>query len=87
MVVEGDSVTVIEVLNNGTSQFSSYGNILGDIHFQSACFQHVEFKYISRVCNSVADALAKKASFVVGLQVWLEDLLDDLAPLVVRDVH
>ena len=87
MVVEGDSVTVIEVLNNGTGQFSSYGNILGDIHFQSTCFQLVEFKYISRVCNSVADALAKKANSVVGLQVWLEDLLDDLAPLVVRDVH
>ena len=69
VVVEGDSVTVIEVLNNGTGQFSSYGNILGDIHFQSTCFQHVEFKYISRVCNFVADALAKKASFVVGLQV------------------
>ena len=87
MVVEGDSVSVIEVLNNGTGQFSSYGNILGDILFQSTCFQHVEFKYISRVCNFVADALAKKASFVVGLQVWLEDLPDDIAPLVVRDVH
>ena len=49
--------------------------------------QLVEFKYISRVCNSVADALAKKANFVVGLQVWLEDLPDDIAPLMVRDVH
>ena len=87
VVVEGDSVIVIKALNNGTCQFTSYGNILGDIRFQSACFQHVEFRYISHVCNSVADALAKKASFVVGLQVWLEVLPDDIAPLVVRDVH
>ena len=49
--------------------------------------QLVEFKYISRVCNFVADALAKKANSVVGLQVWLEVLPDDVAPLVVRDVH
>ena len=87
VVVEGDFVTIIEALNNCTGQFASYGNILGDIRFQSACFQHIEFKYISRVCNSVADVLAKKASSVVGLQVWLEDLLDDIAFLVVRDVH
>ena len=30
------------------------------------------------MCNSVANALAKKASSVVGLQVWLEDLLADM---------
>ncbi|KAK9993501.1 hypothetical protein SO802_023204 [Lithocarpus litseifolius] len=66
-VVKGDSVIVTEALNNGTGQFASYGNILGDIRYQSAYFQHVEFKYISHVCNSAADALVKKASSVVGL--------------------
>ena len=68
-------------------QFASYGNILGDIRFQAAGFQHVEFNYVSRVCNSVVDALAKKASSALGLQVWLKDLPDDIAPLVFRDVH
>ena len=87
VVVEGDSVTVIEALKNGMGQFASYGNILDDIRFQSTCFQYVEFSYTSRVCNSVADVLAKKASSSVGLQVWLEDLLEDIVPLVVRDVH
>ena len=60
-------------IKNGTCQFASYGNILGDIRFQLACFQHVEFKYISFVCNFVVDAL--------------EDLPNDIAPLVLRDVH
>ena len=87
MVVEGDAVTVIEALKNGTSQFASYGNILDDIRSQSTCFQFIDFSFTSRVCNSVADALAKKASSGVGLQVWLEDLPDDIVPLVVRDVH
>ena len=87
MVIEGDSVTVIEALKNGLGQFASYENVLDDIWSQSAGFQYVEFSYTSRVCNSVADALAKKAKSGVGFQVWLEDLLDDIAPFVLRDVH
>ena len=87
VVIEGDSVTVIEALKNGTGQFASYGNILDDIQFQSTGFQYVEFLYTSRACNSVADALAKKANSGVGFQVWLEDLPEDIVPFVVRDVH
>ena len=87
VVVEGDFVTVIEALKKGTGQFASHGNILDDIRFQSTCLQYVDFSYTSRICNSIADALAKKASSGVGLQVWLEDLLDDIVLLVVRDVH
>ena len=87
VVVRGDSVTIIEALKNGTGQFASYGNILDDIRFQSTCFQYVEFSYTSRVCNSVVVALAKKASFGGGFQVWLEDLPKDIVPFMVRDVH
>ena len=87
VVIEGDSVTVIKALKNGSGQFASYGNVLDDIRSQSVGFQYVEFSYTSHVCNSVADALAKKAKSVVGFQVWLEDLPDDIAPFVFRDVH
>ena len=87
VVVEGDSITVIKALKNGSGQFASYGNILDDIRFQSTGFQYVEFLYTSCVCNSVADALAKKANSHVGFQVWLEDLPEDIVPFVVRDVH
>ena len=87
VVIEGDSVTIIEALKNGSGQFASYGNVLDDIRSHLAGFQYVEFSYTSRVCNSVADALAKKAKSGVGLQVWLEDLPDDIAPFVFRDVH
>ena len=67
MVVEGDFATVIEALINGSGQFARYENILGDIRFQAVGFQHVEFNYVSHVCNSVADVLAKKASSALGL--------------------
>ena len=67
MVIERDSTIVIEALNNGLGKFASYVNILGDIRFQAASLQHVEFNHISCVCNSVANALAKKASSTLGL--------------------
>ena len=69
VVIEGDSAVVIDALQLGTGELSSFGNILADIHAQASAFQCVAFNYVSRVCNSVADALAKKASSNVGLQV------------------
>ena len=74
VIVEGDSAVVIEALLLGSGQLASYGNILDDILVQAAVFQFVDFSHTSRVCNSVADALAKKASSSVGLQIWLEVL-------------
>ena len=40
--------------------------------FSVGAFQFVVFSHTSRVCNSVADAPAKKAKSVVGDQCWLE---------------
>lgn len=52
---------------------------------QVSVLQFVVFSHISRVvtCNSAADALAKKANSIVGAQVWLDDLPDDIAPACV----
>ena len=53
----------------------------------SAVFQFVEFVFVNRCCNSVADALAKKPKLIVGDQVGLQDVPADIAPLVFHDVH
>lgn len=45
---------------------ASFGNILDDIRLQSVVFQFVEFVHISRTCNSIANALAKKVKSDVG---------------------
>ena len=55
--------------------------------FSVGAFQFVVFSQTSRVCNSVDDALTKKAKSVVGYQCWLGDMPADIAPLVYRDVH
>ena len=66
VVFEGDSAVIINVLLHGASELASFGNILDDIRLHSSVFQFVEFVHVSRNCNLVADALAKKAKLNVG---------------------
>ena len=87
VVFEGDSAAVIDALRQGSGEFTCYGNVLDDIRVHVSAFQFFDFNLVNRLCNSIADALAKKASSVVGLQVWLGDLPTDIAPLLFRDVH
>ena len=65
-----------------SGELATCGAVLEDICVLISGFQMVEFQYVPRNCNAVADALAKKASWVLGLQVWLEDIPTDIAPLV-----
>ena len=87
VVFEGDSAAVINALRQGLGKLTCYGNVLDDIRVHGSAFQYCNFNLVSRLCNSVADALAKKANSVVGSQVWLGDLPTDIAPLLFRDVH
>ena len=87
VVFEGDSIVIINALPHGVDDMASFGNILDNIRMHSVVFQFVEFVYVNRSCNTVADALAKKAKSDVGVQVWLNDLPADIASLVLRDVH
>ena len=87
VVFEGDSIVIINALPHGVDDMASFGNILDNIRMHFAVFQFVEFVYVNRSCNTVADALAKKAKSDVGVQVWLNDLPADIASLVLRDIH
>ena len=84
---EGDSAAMINALRHGLGELTCHGNVLDDIWAHISNFQFCDFNLVSRLCNSVANALAKKVSSVVGLQVWLGDLPVDIAPLFFHDVH
>ena len=85
VVIEGDSTVIINVLTMANGDQTSYGNILEDIFAHASGFQLIDFHHVPQVCNSVSDALAKKASTVTSLQVWLEDSPPDISPFVLRD--
>ena len=78
---------VINALSQGLGCFSSYGNVIDDILVLAADFQFREFSHVKRLCNVVANVLAKKAKDLLWVRVWLEDLPEDIYPLVLLDVH
>ena len=61
IVFEGDSAMVITAFNHNSAGLSSYGVVIEDIRSQALVYQSSVFNHISRSCNCVADALAKKA--------------------------
>ena len=77
---ESDSLIVIQALKEGSSGHSVFSNLIKDSLFQAAKLHFYDFCHVKRSCNTVADALAKKAKSGPELQVWLEDLPGDIAP-------
>ena len=61
VVFEGDSLQVIQALNQDNADHLTYGHILKDIQTQVASVSSFEFFFNTRHCNIIADALAKKA--------------------------
>uniref|UniRef100_A0A7N2KVF6 RNase H type-1 domain-containing protein n=1 Tax=Quercus lobata TaxID=97700 RepID=A0A7N2KVF6_QUELO len=87
VMFESDSLIVIQALKEGSSGHSVFNNLIEDSLFQAAKLHCYDFCHVKRSCNTVADALAKKAKSGPELQVWLEDLPGDIAPLAYLDVH
>lgn len=60
VIIEGDSLVVINALSQRPGCLSSYGNVIDDILVLADDFQSCEFRHVKRVCNVVANMLAKK---------------------------
>ena len=61
VIFEGDSAMVINALNQNNAGLSSYGVVIEDIRNQALVLELCVSAHTSRVCNCVADAIAKKA--------------------------
>ena len=44
-----------------------------------------KFEHVRHLGNSVAHFLARRSKSSNELQIWIKSILDDLAPLVMRD--
>ena len=87
VIFEGDSAIVINNISLGNAALSSFGNIVDDICSLVSSFKFSDFIHVHRACNFVADALAKKAKNLMGSQVWLDVMPEDITPLIGFDVH
>ena len=85
VVFEGDSAIIVQALKHGQADQSVYGHILDDVTQQTSQFLFCEFSHVSRLCNKVADILAKKARVGSVSQVWLEDFPREITSLAFAD--
>ena len=61
VIFEGDSLTVIQAINNGGASEVPYDNIIDDIIVFASHLSKAKFRHVKRTCNRLVDALAKKA--------------------------
>ena len=81
-VMEGDSLKVIQALNNPKPNKTQLGHITSDIQRLGVGMQFCNFIHTRRGGNRLAHSLAKRAILAADTDVWLEKLPQDLI-----DVH
>ena len=77
MVIEGDSLRVIQAINGTRPVRTMYGHVIDDIRFLSSSIS-CSFLHVKRKVNRLAHALARQAVSSADTDVWLEDLPPDL---------
>ena len=81
-VFEGDSATVIKLLQDRNVSHFQGGHILKDILSYLNSFQSCSFSHIGRQGNAVAHALAQRAKVSCPLEVWMESVPPDVSSFV-----
>ena len=84
--VEGDSLKVIQALNNPKPNRIQMGHIICDIQRLGAGMQSCTFNHTRRRGNRLAHSLAKRAVLVADTDVWLEELSQDLVDVFQFDL-
>ena len=83
-LVKGDAEIVISALKDGIISYPEFGHIIQDSLVLANEFRLCDFSHVRRLGNIVAHYLVRKAKSSNELQVWIESIPDDLAPLCVQ---
>ena len=67
MVVEGDSLQVIQAINEARPGRTMYGHVINDIRFLSSSIS-CSFLHVKRKCNRLAHSLARRLR-LVGVKI------------------
>ena len=86
-VFEGNSTSVIKLLQDRCLLHSQGGHILKDIVSHLISFQSCSFSHIGRQGNVVAHALAQRARFSFPLEVWTESVPPAISSFVLSDLR
>ena len=86
VVMEGDSLKVIEAINSPKQCRTQWGHIIEDIKIASLYLQECSFCHVSRGGNNLAHSLARRAVLTADTDVWLEELPQDLDDVFQSDL-
>ena len=84
--MEGDSLKVIQALNNPKPNITQMGHIICDIQRLGAGIQSCTFNHTCRGGDRLAHSLAKRAVLAANIDVWLEELPQDLVDIFQFDL-
>ena len=73
VILEGDSLTVLNALCGNTSPPSLVAAVVAGIKVLSCYLRQVEFSHVRRQCNRPAHLLAKHGFGIVDFIAWLEE--------------
>jgi len=77
-VLEGDSLILMSALKSNSHSFSQFGHIVNDIQHSASQFFIISYSHVRRHCNTVAHSLARQAISFSSLQVWMEDVPQEI---------
>jgi hypothetical protein len=85
VILEGDALEIVGVLNREGVSYERYGQVLNDAKFQLGQFQEFVVRHVGREINRAAHALANLAFSLGCNRVWREDFPACLFDLVAQD--
>ena len=86
VILESDSVVLMQNLKNGTRSLAQYNHIANDILFLASYFSDLKFSHVSHSYNKVAHSLVRWAPLSSPLSVWMEDIPPDVEPVYMADL-
>nr|POF27339.1 hypothetical protein CFP56_14457 [Quercus suber] len=86
ITLEGNSEVLIKSLAKGGNSLAHYGHLIADIHMLMAWFSSLSLSHVRRHCNSLAHALARRASSTLDLSIWMEEIPLDLKSVYMADL-
>ncbi|XP_075665698.1 uncharacterized protein LOC142635428 [Castanea sativa] len=87
IVVESDSLGVVNSLCNPGMSQSSIRKVVEGTRLDLRCFEAWEVVHTRRGCNTAAHILARNAKFVNNSVIWVEDIPPMIVDQVINDVN
>ncbi|KAL0008216.1 hypothetical protein SO802_009718 [Lithocarpus litseifolius] len=78
IILEGDCLRVVQALSASGGCNTLYGHVVNETKRLGAGLRHCSYQHVCREGNKLAHGLARRAVSSADIDVWVEDLPEDL---------